>query len=775
MCLSLTAQSSEEYDRVQIALGDKTPFHLQRLGLEIDHGHWDGWSYFSADLTKKQQSILAQAGYLFKVIIPQVSDHYADQIGSVSDRGSGCVEDRTARYDTPAQFELGSYAGYYLYEEMLAIVDSMPARYPDIVSARTEISDTLTHEGRPIWGFRVSDNSEVDETDEPEILFTSLHHAREPMSLTQMIFQLWHLLENYESDPRVTYLIDNTEMYFVPCLNPDGYIRNQVERPNGGGLWRKNNRDNGDGTSGVDLNRNYGFEWGFDDDGSSPNTSSNVYRGPAPFSEPETQAIRDFCNEHEFQIAFNNHSFGNLLIWPYGFSDTPTPDRPTFEAMGQAMTRINDFVAGTGTQTVGYTVNGDSDDWMYGEQDTKPKIFALTPESGPGNFGFWPPISAIEEIAEESLEMNLTATELLLDYLSVSVDAPRTTSGPSLHISYEALLAGLSPYSGEISLRALHPGATVVTAAKTLSLNHLDTDRDSFLVELSEDIEPDTELKFLFTRTSAYTTTDTVTVLFGNQEFAPVLVDSFINEDNWIAEGSSLWTLTEEDFVSSPSSMTDSPLEDYTGNTFSSITLMEDIALPETGSARASFWCKWEIEPEYDYVILEASTDGFNWTSLCGLYTNEGSDNQISGEPLYDGVQIDWVREEIDLCDYLGEDVSLRFTLVSDAFVEGDGFYLDDFRVEVESGINTSTGSIPDRDVQVSLFPNPARNRVFIDTEIDYDQVSLINSAGQQVASQGKPVDGWIDLSFPSGLYQLILLQGSEIVASRTLTVHTGQ
>ena len=83
---------------------------------------------------------------------------------------------------------------------------------------------------------------------------------------------------------------------------------------------------------GVDLNRNYGYEWGFDDDGSSPFTENQTYRGPAPFSEPETNAIREFCNGHEFQIALNNHSFGNLLIYPFGFSDSPTIDQPTFLA-----------------------------------------------------------------------------------------------------------------------------------------------------------------------------------------------------------------------------------------------------------------------------------------------------------------------------------------------------------------------------------------------------------------------------------------------------------
>src|SRR5690606_38361948 len=118
----------------------------------------------------------------------------------------------------------------------------------------------------------------------PEVFYNSLHHAREPASLSQVVYYMWHLLETYGTDPETTYLLDNTEMYFVPCVNPDGYVHNETTDPNGGGMWRKNRRDNGDGTFGIDLNRNYGHFWGLDDTGSSPNPESDVYRGPSAFS-----------------------------------------------------------------------------------------------------------------------------------------------------------------------------------------------------------------------------------------------------------------------------------------------------------------------------------------------------------------------------------------------------------------------------------------------------------------------------------------------------------
>jgi len=116
--------------------------------------------------------------------------------------------------------------------------------------------------------------------------------------MTSTIYYMWYLLENYASNDEIKYLVDETEMYFVPLLNPDGYIYNQTTDPNGGGMWRKNRRPNSDGTFGVDLNRNYSHGWGTT--GISWNTSDDTYPGTSAFSEPETQAMKVFCEQHDF-------------------------------------------------------------------------------------------------------------------------------------------------------------------------------------------------------------------------------------------------------------------------------------------------------------------------------------------------------------------------------------------------------------------------------------------------------------------------------------------
>ena len=107
---------------------------------------------------------------------------------------------------------------------MLAVLDDMAAKYPKLITYRAPVSDTIkTHGGRPLWFVKLSDNPNVKEDDEKEVLYTALHHAREPNGMSQMLFYMWYLLENYATNEEVRYIVDNLELYFVPCINPDGW------------------------------------------------------------------------------------------------------------------------------------------------------------------------------------------------------------------------------------------------------------------------------------------------------------------------------------------------------------------------------------------------------------------------------------------------------------------------------------------------------------------------------------------------------------------------
>ena len=113
------------------------------------------------------------------------------------------------------------------------------------------------------------------------------------------------LLDDYGHDPEATFLVDQRELFFVPCVNPDGYEYNRTTNPGGGGLWRKNRRANVGGSYGVDLNRNYATGWSAPNGGSSPTPTSDTYRGTAPFSEPETAALEAFAASRHFVTVFS--------------------------------------------------------------------------------------------------------------------------------------------------------------------------------------------------------------------------------------------------------------------------------------------------------------------------------------------------------------------------------------------------------------------------------------------------------------------------------------
>lgn len=503
----------------------------------------------------------------------------------------------------------------------------------------------------------------------PQALYTALHHAREPNSLSQMLYFMWYVLENYDTDARIRSIVDNMELYFVPCLNPDGYVYNEFTNPDGGGLWRKNRRDNGDGTYGVDLNRNYGYSWGLNNQGSSPNTNAQTYRGPAPFSEPETQMIRDFVLAHNFRVVQNYHTFGNLLINPWGYSDL-TADS-AFVRLREFFTKENKYLAGTASETVGYAVNGVSDDWMYAEGG----CYAFTPEVGPW---FWPSSFEIESLNRDCIWLNLaTALSPLIyaetDDLGFGVIDTGVVAMPFRIRRIGEALGGFT-----LALKPLHPD---VPAPAPLVLNPglNQAQKFQFDVNIPGHIAYGTPLAFVLQLTSAnYAFRDTIYRMLGGAPVNAFESSGGESPSRW----SGSWGLSEQHFVSPPYSFTDSPDGNYPPNSFREL-VSDPIGIPSKAvAAELRFWAKWSIQPEFDFVIFSATqTNGLYGRTLCGKYSRNGSDTQIPDEPIYDGFQSEWVLESMDVSDFIGKPFQLEILFSSDGFEQYDGFYFDDLRV----------------------------------------------------------------------------------------------
>ncbi|KUO22842.1 M14 family metallopeptidase [Streptomyces dysideae] len=199
----------------------------------------------------------------------------------------------------------------------------------------------------------------------PAVLYLSNQHAREWITPEMTRRLMHHYIDNYKTDKRIKKVVDSTELWFVLSANPDGY--DYTFQDTDTRLWRKNMRDNnGDGTigtgDGVDLNRNFAYKWGYDNEGSSPNPASQTYRGAVPGSEPETQALDAFEKRIGFKYGINYHSAAELILYGVGWQvATETPDDVIYEAL--AGTPDNPAVPGYHPQVSSelYTTNGEAD------------------------------------------------------------------------------------------------------------------------------------------------------------------------------------------------------------------------------------------------------------------------------------------------------------------------------------------------------------------------------------------------------------------------------
>lgn len=717
---------------------------LASQGVPLDHGKKKIGVFIESDFSENEIAIARMIGCEVEILIENVSQFYIDQNKVENqkpksfEKNANCSGVSIPSYTTPANWELGSMGGFYTYNEMLAELDQMATLYPNLITVKAPISTFQTEEGRSIFWVKISDNPNVDEG-EPQILYNAIHHAREPASMQQMIYYMWYMLENYATNDEVKAIVDNTEMFFIPVLNPDGYQFNCTQNPNGGGMFRKNRRNHGNGDFGVDNNRNYNYTdaggndvWGTT--GVSFNTGNDTYPGSGPFSEVENQAMKWFCENHDFKLALNNHSWDNSLLFPFGYANNEfTPDHNYYLEISSEMTVNNGLGMVPKLSSLLYPASGDSDDWQYGaDLATKAKIFSFTPEIG--NNGFWPAAAQIETICNSMVYTNLTAALLITNYAKINDASPFYISQLNDYFKYDIQRLGMQePANFTVSINPISANILSVGNANThTNMTMSQSDLDSISFALSPSIQAGDEVSYeLIIDNGMYERTVLATKIYGEQ--TNLFTDVGNNINNW--DVSQTWNTTTADYVSPSSSITDSPNGNYGNNINKRITLTDEIELTNAVAATVEFYAKWEIEAGYDYVQFEVSTDGgSSWIPQCGKYTKLGSQNQDGGKPLYDGFQTQWVKEIINLSDYLGNNVKFRFKIVSDNWVNEDGFYFDDFKVNIILPDNIGVENI---DVILNGYPNPTNdvfNISYAIQNVDENTVlRLSNNLGQTI------------------------------------------
>jgi carboxypeptidase T len=717
------SQAPAQYMRAKIYAGSAGIPKLAALGLDMEHIA-KGKDFIISDFSLDEIALVKAAGFKVDILIPDVNKWYASQSMNQAARMiGGLCKPRYEEIKDPVNFKLGSFAGYLTLAEMESTLDSMRAKFPDLVSVKKQIDTTKTWEGRTIWYIRISNHPDSNEN-KPQILYTALHHAREPGSMMQLVYYIWYLLENYNSDPRIKTLVDGTEMYFVPCVNPDGYLYNQTISPGGGGMWRKNRRNNNDGTFGVDLNRNYGYGWGSDNIGSSPNKNSETYRGPSAFSEPETRALRNFCNNHRFKLCLNYHTFANVLIYPDVGVGNPV-DSAAFLQIARHITLDDNYTNGTCLEVLFYTTNGDADDWMYGEKNTKPKIYSLTPEVGDVDYGFWPPQSMIHFNCRANIHQNIRMAQMLLNY-GVADDASENlvqTGKFVMPVSMKRLgLDSTAPLS--IKLIPLSSNLDILPKAKSYSLNYLQEKNDTFQISFTPGIQKNDEIKFILqSGNGLYTMNDTITKYYG-----PVDTLFKDNADN-LLKWSGDWDIETDSYHSPPTSFTESAYSNYTPLSLLTHQTVQSIDLTNVTHATLSFWARWDIQNNYDEMILNIRENGSE-TPVCGKYT---AFRPLANTEVYQGNIPEWKKEIISLDAFAGKVISLKFVFTSDQSIQRNGFNLDDILVTAISKTNAGIASQL-KENEIKIFPNPAKDYIYIEQrESGFSSLKIMDIAGKEI------------------------------------------
>jgi murein tripeptide amidase MpaA len=294
------------------------------------------------------------------------------------------ISGRTSAVDPTAGASDAAYAVYRKYdavpndghEQYTELYDRILSTYPGITAKRVL---GQTEWGRDIIAIQVSKNPTGADNGKPAVLYNAQQHAREWLAGETCKRTLKYFTSQYGKDRQVTRLVDSRQLWFVCISNPDGFEYTFTE---GNRLWRKNLHDNdGDGQitniDGVDPNRNFPTNWGLDDEGSSPDETSETYRGTAAASERETQAMIGLWNEVDFAFQKNDHTAAELILYPQGWQQyTPAADDPIFTALAGSDKNpaITGFDPDLGAEL--YITNGDTLDTAYNRKG----ILAYTPE-----------------------------------------------------------------------------------------------------------------------------------------------------------------------------------------------------------------------------------------------------------------------------------------------------------------------------------------------------------------------------------------------------------
>ncbi len=718
---------------------------------------------------------------------------------------------------TNLQPQTRSIPGYRNYGQILEYLEDINEEYPEITrlyNIGNSWGKIYTDEGNDyyedynfdIWALKLTTFPDSLKN-KPAVFYMGAHHAREPLSAEVPLVVLDYLLSEYDDEnDLVMELIDETEIWFAPLVNPDGH---KVVLDSLDVWWRKNIRDNnnngefdsnkeyGSGVDGVDLNRNYAFEWQFD-----PRIERATYTGPNPGSEPEVQAMKELMANVHFVAGITYHTYGEMVLFPYGYAHgCRAPDHLALEDLAKEMAYSTPRYGRPGyylpQQSIHlYPARGVTDDYAYGEYG----IFCFTVELATE---FIPSIKEIRQVSQDNIEAAMILLERIHKSSLTGIITDGVTGEP---LEAEIFVIGIDdtgsfrhPYKSRKQFgryyRILLPGEYKVVFSSSGY-----ADSDTFMVKITEDKQTELDVSLypqkadlvsgkvtdffsnepiekavieLTNHETDYVLTDKEGVFtleniyYGNYElrvsasdygtlyyslevqeqnvyllfelYPSFFVDSFDNLDSWETTGE--WGLSSMYSYMGDYSLADSPKGKYVAPLISSAKLLYKIDLSTAYNASLTFMAKNDLEENHDFCyvqILSQSQDKSEWINLV----------TITGEA-------DWSMYDISLAEYTGQKVYVRFLFKSaKTDNEKNGIYIDDFRIYVSSPELSGDQSTKEL-IPLSLqqnYPNPFNVETTISFSLDKQlQVNLYvyNIIGQKIRTL-------INSDLPAGNHSVI-------------------
>lgn len=323
--------------------------------------------------------------------------------------------------DVNTYLKSGSFQGYFTPREFWSFHHSIQQNpdYSSLISNKEVIGRTINKNA--IYGFYLCDDiTKLNKYKQTKniIMMTALHHSREPLTITMMILMTINLLKEFkkEGHNNTKELFRDNIIFFIPTLNIDSYIyMNRMYRKGRASqdvmMIRKNrnvSRQCGRLTGGVDLNRNYDYKFALDNSGSSNDPCAEDFRGPHPFSEKETQAVKLYVDTHPNIVScVNIHSYGNAWIYPFNYVHDGSDHflkvhEPVFfdfykEFEQECQNKGRKAHFGNSAFVLDYSTNGEAGDWFTGAKN----ILNLDVELGTNNKKtdtFYPPRDLIPKI-----------------------------------------------------------------------------------------------------------------------------------------------------------------------------------------------------------------------------------------------------------------------------------------------------------------------------------------------------------------------------------------